>query len=419
MQNKKEQNKKDFRLFAKKVAELGGRAFLVGGCVRDQFLGRISHDHDIVVTGLKEETFVETFPAAKQTGKSFPVFRIHLGDEEVEVAFARKEIKTGRGHNGFKVVFDQGVSLSEDLFRRDVTVNAMAEDILSGELIDPFGGQSDIEAKVLRPVSSHFGEDPLRVLRVARQAAQFGFEVSEEAIAAMRLCNDELAEVSQERIWGEMEKALSTRQPSIFFRVLRRSGSLGVVFPEIDALIGKTQPVEWHPEGDVFEHSMLVLDKLAARNADIMTRFCGLFHDVGKGATPESELPHHHFHDAVGAEIIAGWSDGRFPAKLKKAARTVASLHMRARKIRKPGKVVDLLEAIKRGGIPFESFEAVVRADCGQRVRFLSPGFIDSVLASVPIPDSVMAKGGERIKSFVHEERVKRVVALARLGWCG
>ncbi len=396
--------------FAKTISALGGRAFIVGGAVRDEFMGRPAHDHDIVVVGVREEDFLHEFPKAKKTGSLFPVFRVQVGGEEVEIAFARKERKTGEGHKGFAVEFDPTVSLKDDLFRRDLTVNAIAKDILTDEIIDPFGGREAIKRKELVAVSQHFCEDPLRVLRVARQAAQFGFTVAKETLALMEECGVELPSVPMERIWGEMEKALATERPSVFFRMLEKSNTLQVVFPELAALRGQIQPEEWHPEGDAFEHTMLVIDRAAAITSDIEVRFCALFHDVGKGLTPKEMLPKHHGHDLLGADMIRSFKDGRFPARLKKAACFVAAKHMVARKLQKPGKIATLLEEARRAR-SLETLRQVVKADSGKDVAILQEAFVKEVFGPVAIPDSIVGNG-DKIHQHIHEVHVQRVKTL-------
>ena len=348
---------------AKKVESLGGRAFLVGGAVRDEILGRPNHDEDIVVVGVSVENFQRAFPKACQTGKLFPVWRIG----EVEVAMARRERKIAEGHNGFSVDFDPSVSLVDDLRRRDLTMNAIAKDVLTGEIVDPFGGACDAKNGILREVDAvAFKEDPLRVLRVARFASQMGFIVSASLFLLMR---DKalLAEVSKlphARIWGEMRKALESQKPSAFFRILAKVGALKSVFPELDALRGQTQPVENHPEGDAFEHSLLVLDSVARMTASLEARFAALTHDLGKGATPKELLPRHHAHDVAGAQIIEKMNSERFPRRLKKVAKCVARWHMVSHNLDK---------ARAEGHLPvdgmFNVLEAVQNADCVEAFR--------------------------------------------------
>lgn len=403
---------------AKKISKLGGRLYLVGGAVRDLFLDRSSHDHDYVVTGITTTSFEENFGNPPKTGALFPVYRIIIGNEECEIAFARKEIKTCEGHNGFSMVFDPSITIEEDLIRRDTTVNAIAIDILSGEMVDPFHGVDDIRQGVMRAVSSHFSEDPLRVLRVARQATQFNFSVDANTLKLMKDCSEELAKVPYERVWKELEKALSCSKPSTFFRVLVESNTLGCNFPELEALIGQEQPVEYHPEGDAFEHSMMVLDSVASATESLEARFCALFHDIGKGVTPVELLPKHHHHDRIGAEMVVSWENGRFPAKFKKSVATVCRHHMVALHLdeMKSSKVFDLMESVKKG-TSFSTFRAVVKADSHKDFKILSDASVKEVFGKVEIPKVLLEAGdGARIRDYVRQVRIQRVREIRGLG---
>ncbi len=329
--------------FSKRVIEAGGAAYIVGGWVRDKLMGKAPNDKDYVVVGLTKEQFSGTFPEAKLIGNSFPVFLVEIDGVKCEVAFARKECKVGTGYKGFAVSVED-ISIEEDLYRRDTTVNSIALNIATGDLVDPYGGKRDIEAGVLRPVSEHFAEDPVRALRAARQAAQLEFTVTDELIAAMGKCRDELQEEPAERIFGELKKALSSRKPSTFFRVLYQADLLQELFPEIYALIGKTQPVEFHPEGDAFKHSMNLMDKVAELTDNPVVIFSGLVHDIGKGVTPTNMLPHHYDHEKHGLTVLAEWnSRAKFPNQWVKSASLVIEEHMRAPLLRKSGKIVELI----------------------------------------------------------------------------
>ena len=395
---------------AQKISVLGGRMYLVGGAVRDLFMNRQSHDHDYVVTGIETSVFEEKFDNPPMTGNLFPVYRLMIDNEECEIAFARKETKAGEGHNGFVMEFSPSITIEEDLFRRDTTMNAIAMDVLSGEIIDPFHGVDDIRKGVIRATSTHFSEDPLRVLRVARQATQFGFNVEKNTLKLMEECSEELSHVPYERVWGELKKALSTEKPSKFFRILVQSNTLRCNFPEIASLIGQEQPIKHHPEGDAFEHSMLVLDKVAEMTEDVEARFCALYHDIGKGVTPAEMLPKHHNHDKAGAEIIASWQNGRFPARLKTSAKVVARHHMKALALGQmtPKKVFYLLDALRKGKC-LKAFRTVVFADSGLTFEALSDETFAEVFGKVEIPVKVMERGGEAIGEFVRQVRIERV----------
>lgn len=330
--------------FAEKIRESGGKAYLVGGAVRDKFRGVPAHDRDYCVTGLDEKIFTEAFPDAPKFGKSFPVYSVEIDDAHCEVAFARTEIKIGTGYHGFEILFSPDVTIEQDLYRRDTTINAMAIEVISGELVDPFGGYEDVVNKKIRPVSEHFTDDPVRALRAARQAAQFGFEICAETIEAMRTCGEELAKEPSERIFGELKTALKTDKPSIFFRSLERADLLEITFPEIAQLRGKTQPAEFHPEGDAYEHTMQILDDVAKINPKPIVRFAALVHDLGKGTTPPEMLPHHYLHEKRGLEVLRQMNRRMtLPTHWKKAAAFVIREHMRAPRLEKSGKIVQTL----------------------------------------------------------------------------
>lgn len=406
--------------FALEVANAGGRAFVVGGWVRDEIMGVPSHDKDLMVTGLSHEEFTQLFPVAIMTGKDFPVFRLGIDGEEMEIALARKERKVAQGHNGFTMVADGSVTIKEDLSRRDTRMNAIARDILSNEIVDPFGGVEDIYAGVIRHVSDAFREDALRVLRVARQAAKFGFEVAPETVGMCNSCKEELRTISAERVREEMLKALETERPSVFFRTLVACDCLDVVFAEIDALRGQTQPVEHHPEGDAFEHTMDVLDRTAALTSSVMVRFAALCHDIGKGVTPVELLPKHHGHDAKGVEIISSFANGRFLAAHKDAAKVASRFHMKARVAMGAKAMLAMLESVNKSKLGIDGLRVVVAADSPKddvaKLPCFNPTVVAAALDKVVIPAEMRGKNGEAIKQFVHKTRLQRVAtALASL----
>ena len=399
--------------FATTVANAGGRAFVVGGWVRDEIMGVPSHDKDLMVTGLSQEQFTTLFPDAIMTGKDFPVFRLEIGEEEMEIALARKERKTAVGHNGFSMVADGSVTIEEDLSRRDTRMNAIAMDLLSGEVVDPFGGTEDIQNGVIRHVSDAFHEDALRVLRVARQAAKFGFSVADETIGMCRSCKEELRTISAERVREEMMKALETERPSVFFRTLVACDCLSVVFSEIDALRGKTQPVEHHPEGDAFEHTMQVLDRASSITTDVMVRFAALCHDIGKGVTPKEMLPKHHGHDVKGAEIVATFANGRFLAAHKDAAKVASKFHMKARSAMGAKPMLAMIEELSKSKLGVDGLRVVVTADSPKddvaKLPCFNEAVIHAALDKVVVPAEMRGKNGEAIKQFVHKTRLERV----------
>ena len=221
--------------FVAHIRSAGGRVFRVGGCVRDRFRGVPAKDVDYVVTGIAEEKFCALFPRAEKIGRAFPVYHVRVDGVRREVAFARRERKTGTGYRGFDVAFDPFVTIEEDLYRRDTRMNAMAIELPEGALLDPYGGRADIAAGVIRAVSHHFTDDPVRALRAARQAAEFGFRVEEGTLRYMNACAAELKNEPTERLMGELRRALAAPRPSVFFRVLRAADLLAVTFPEIAA----------------------------------------------------------------------------------------------------------------------------------------------------------------------------------------
>ena len=280
------------------------RVYLVGGAVRDRLLGVRVRERDWVVVGATPEELVRL--GYEPVGREFPVF-LHPVTHE-EYALARQERKVGPGYRGFTTQFAPGVTLEEDLRRRDLTINAMAEDE-NGALIDPYGGTADLAARRLRHVSEAFVEDPVRILRVARFAARFaglGFRVADETLALMRRIVDagEARTLVPERVWQETERALAEAHPEVFFETLRACGALAVIFPEIDALFGVPQPPRWHPEIDTGLHVMLALKYAAAHGAPVVVRFAVLTHDLGKAQTPKADWPSHHRHEEFGVPLI-------------------------------------------------------------------------------------------------------------------
>ena len=273
------------------------KTYLVGGAVRDTLLNIPYKDRDWLVVGATPEAMLEL--GYEQVGADFPVF-LHPKSKE-EYALARKERKAGLGYQGFVCDFDTSVTLEEDLLRRDLTINAMAQDE-NGNLIDPYQGQADLANKVLRHVSPAFAEDPLRVLRVARFAARFaplGFRVAEETLSLMRnmVANGELEHLVAERVWQETRRALMEKEPAVYFQVLRDCGALHLWFSEIDALFGIPQRPEYHPEIDCGIHALMSLTAAHQLQASLEVRWAALTHDVGKALTPDSVLPRHIGHE--------------------------------------------------------------------------------------------------------------------------
>ena len=279
--------------------------YLVGGAVRDQLLNLPVKDRDWVIVGATPQTLIDL--GYQQVGKDFPVF-LHPQSKE-EYALARTERKSGQGYTGFICDFSAEITLEQDLIRRDLTINAMAQD-LQGNLYDPYHGADDLRKRILRHVSPAFVEDPLRVLRVARFAARYhhlGFTIAPETLQLMQTLTQqgELQHLTAERVWAETEKALNEKNPEIYFETLRQVGALAVLFPELDALYGVPNPVKYHPEIDSFVHTMMVLQQATLLSEQVdchksAVRFAAICHDLGKARTPKSNWPHHHGHEKLG-----------------------------------------------------------------------------------------------------------------------
>jgi tRNA nucleotidyltransferase (CCA-adding enzyme) len=307
------------------------KTYLVGGAVRDKQLGLAVKDRDWVVVGATPEAM--TARGYKMVGADFPVF-LHPETKE-EYALARTERKSGRGYKGFTVYAGPDVTLEDDLKRRDLTINAMAEDA-SGRLIDPYGGAADLKAGILRHVSPAFAEDPLRVLRVARFAARFGFAVAHETLDLMRaiVTAGEMEQLVAERVWAELERALGEKSPRRFFEVLRECGALARVLPEVDALFGVPQRPEYHPEIDTGVHTMMVLDQATRLSPLARVRFAALMHDLGKAATPREEWPKHHGHEERSAQLVRELAVRlRVPNEYRDLAVLVARYHAHCHRV--------------------------------------------------------------------------------------
>jgi tRNA nucleotidyltransferase (CCA-adding enzyme) len=278
--------------------------YLVGGALRNQALGLPVKDRDWLVVGASPDKMLSL--GYQPVGQDFPVF-LHPQTQE-EYALARTERKSGQGYKGFVFHADESVSLEADLARRDLTINAMAQDAF-GVIHDPYGGMADLKARVLRHVSPAFSEDPLRVLRVARFMAQLspsGFKLADETFALLVQMSrsGELQSLTPERVFREMRLALESDAPRMFFELLHQVGALAVIFPELDRLFGIPQPEKWHPEIDTGLHSLMVLEQACLLTDSVGTRFASLVHDLGKGLTDPAKWPSHHGHEALGVEPV-------------------------------------------------------------------------------------------------------------------
>lgn len=396
------------------------KTYIVGGAVRDRLLGLPVADRDHVVVGATPDAMVAL--GYQPVGKDFPVF-LHPATHE-EYALARTERKSGLGYKGFTVYAAPEVTLEEDLRRRDLTINAIAEDE-TGVLVDPYGGQRDLAARVFRHVSEAFAEDPVRILRVARFAARFtDFVVAPETNELMRQMVDggEVDALVPERVWQEIARGLMETQPSRMFQVLRDCGALARLFPEIDCLFGVPQPPQHHPEIDTGAHVMLVVDWAARQGLSLPVRFAALTHDLGKGTTPPEQWPTHHSHEARSVELVRALSERiRVPAECRDLAVAVARDHgnvHRALELR-PGTVVELLERVDAFRRP-DRFEAFLQAcECDFRGRpgygekpYPAPGYLLQALqAAQAIDAAVVARSAPpaRIREAIFQARVQAV----------
>ncbi len=404
------------------------KTYLVGGAVRDEMLGLPVRERDwVVVGGTPEELRAAGY---KPVGKDFPVF-LHPQTSE-EHALARKERKTGPGYRGFETQFSPEVTLEEDLERRDLTINAIAKDPDTGDLVDPFDGRKDIGARVLRHVSPAFVEDPVRVLRVARFAARFaplGFTVAPETIALMReiAARGELDALVPERVWQETQRALEMPAPWTFFEVLREAQALAVVFPEIDALFGVPQPEKWHPEIDSGIHTMMVLQQATRLTPDPIVRFGALVHDLGKGTTPPDEWPRHIAHEHRSAGLIESLCARlRIPNHYRDLAVQVGRRHLLAHKAQelRPSTLLDLLEHLDAFRRPerFEQYVLACEADARGRKGLEDRDYPQSaylrrareVAASARLSDEERAElDGLQIAERLRRLRIEKLTALA------
>ncbi|PVE07672.1 multifunctional CCA addition/repair protein [Limnohabitans sp. Rim28] len=409
--------------------------FVVGGAVRDALMGQTVNDRDWVVVGSTPEAM--SAQGFIPVGKDFPVF-LHPQTRE-EYALARTERKTARGYKGFAVQAAPNVTLEEDLARRDLTVNAMAvpealahalPSTWAGHIIDPHGGQADLNHKVLRHVTGAFAEDPVRILRVARLAARFAdFSVADETMVLMRQMVDhgEANHLVPERVWQELSKGLMSEKPSRMFAVLRECGALQVLLPELDRLWGVPQRPEYHPEIDTGVHMMLVMDMAARLNMPLAVRVACLMHDLGKGSTPADVLPRHIGHEGRSVKLLQQVCERlRVPNDCKELADVVAREHgnihrsgdlnaeavmrllERCDAIRQPERFAQVLQACEcdaRGRLGFEetAYPQAARLQQAQKAALS--------VETAPIAQAAAAAGlkGAQIGAQIAQARVKAI----------
>ena len=345
------------------------KIYQVGGAVRDRLLQQPVKDRDWVVVGSTPEEMSAL--GYRPVGKDFPVF-LHPETHE-EYALARTERKSGKGYKGFIFHTSPDITLEDDLARRDLTINAIAEDA-AGNLIDPFSGKNDLEHGILRHVSPAFIEDPLRVLRVARFAAQFGFRIADETMQLMQQisASGELETLAAERIWSETEHALSERYPARFILVLRACNALKFLYPEIDCLFGIPQPEKYHPEIDTGLHTIMVLNQAARISNDPQVRFAALVHDLGKGTTGKNDWPKHPGHEARGARLVEKICQRfRIPNNYRELAKLVARYHLDCHRVMelRPQTILKRLESLDAFRRPerFEKYLLACEADARGR----------------------------------------------------
>jgi tRNA nucleotidyltransferase/poly(A) polymerase len=402
--------------FARKIADAGGRAYIVGGWVRDCMRGVTPHDKDYVVTGLTPGRLSALFPGVHRVGGGFPVYLLRIDGIASEVALARSDTKDGTGYRGFRVSFTPETAIEDDLRRRDTTMNSIAHDILTGARVDPFGGAEDIAARTIRATSEHFADDPVRALRAARQSAQFGFRIEPRTVKTMGRCREELAQEPGERFVKELRLALESAAPSRFFRALATAEILDAVYPEIHALIGRPQPPRHHPEGDAFEHTMQAVDRIVVLSARVEVRFAALAHDLGKALTPDDELPHHYGHERLGLDALAAWNARTaLPRRWVTCARLAIREHMRAGRLAKTGAIVDLLGTLRRHPLGFDGMEAILRADGNEAPDYIAHparylAAMDSARGA-PIPERLH---GPKIALWFRERQIKAVDRMQR-----
>jgi tRNA nucleotidyltransferase (CCA-adding enzyme) len=406
------------------------QVYLVGGAVRDALLGLPIKERDwVVVGGTREELLRLKY---REVGRDFPVF-LH-SDSHEEYALARRERKVAPGYRGFSVEFGPEVTLEEDLARRDLTINAIAQ-AADGTLIDPYGGRRDIESRTLRHVSAAFTEDPVRVLRVARFAARFaplGFRVAADTMALMQsmVARDEVDALVAERVWQESEKALGEPAASAFFEVLRECGALARIYPEIDALFGVPQPAEWHPEIDTGLHTLMVLDQAALLSGEPKVRFAALLHDVGKGATPPVEWPRHRGHEERSVALIEALAARlRVPSDFRELALIVARHHGLAHRAfeLKPTTILEFMERADAFRRPERFAQALIACEADSRGRtgletkpYPQRQFLLAAAAAAasikPSAEDLASHPGAAIAELLRRRRVQAIAA-AREGW--
>lgn len=391
---------------AKLIEQNGGRLYLVGGDVRDKYLEVEPHDADYCITGLTGMEFEKLFPKAHKRGRAFSVYDI----DNIEFALARKDICTGNKHTDFEVETGKNITIEQDLARRDITINSMAIDVLTGNLIDPFNGLEDVKNRVIKATSKAFAEDALRVYRVAVLATRYGMSIEENTLKMMSELKDTLKYISGERVLEELKKALRCDKPSIFFQVLRQVDCLQVHFKEVYNLIGVEQPVEYHPEGDAFNHTMEVLDRTAQMTGDIEIRFAALTHDLGKALTPKSNWPHHYRHEELGVQCITALCKTlKTSTTWKKKAIAACKEHMTGGKFSelKNGTKVDFLERVSKSVLGLQGLEIIVNADKHPEIKIEFAEMGEYIIKNINGKEIANITDFKLLKEKVRAQRIK------------
>lgn len=399
--------------------------YLVGGAIRDRLLGLPVLDQDWVVVGATPQMMVDQ--GYEPVGKDFPVFINKKNGEEY--ALARTERKTAKGYQGFAFNASQEITLEQDLERRDLTINAMAQDS-DGTIIDFHNGQADLKAGIIRHVSDAFLEDPVRILRAARFAARFKFSIAPETLILMKemVSNGEVDALVPERVWAEMRKALDTDAPQIFFQVLRDCGALKKILPEIDGLFGVPQTAKYHPEIDTGIHTLMVIEQAARLTKDPLVRFAALTHDLGKAVTPYDILPSHRGHEKAGLPLIKGLCERlRVPKKHQSLALAVGEYHLHMHKMYelKASTILTVLEKTRslmddeRAKQISLSCLADARGRTGFENRIYSQAqlFITLQQAAKRVDGGAIAKGmsdGQAIQNAIRQARIKEIKLVDR-----
>ncbi len=392
--------------------------YIVGGAVRDELLGLAVKDKDFVVVGSTPEAMLDA--GYKPVGKDFPVF-LHPKTHE-EYALARTERKTAKGYKGFSVHASPSVTLEQDLSRRDFTINAIAKDS-AGKLIDPFNGQADVQAKVLRHVSDAFVEDPVRILRAARFSARFAnFTIAPETMTLMRqmVQNGEVDALVPERVWQELSRGLMEKNPSRMFEVLRTCGALNKILPELNKLWGVPQPPQHHPEIDTGVHVMMVIDYAAKQNFTLPVRFAALVHDLGKGTTPVDILPRHIGHEARSVNLVKEVCKRlRVPNDCKELAVMVAKFHGKLHQALKmrPDTLLEFLTELDAIRQPerFNDFLKACEADSRGRTGLESCALPETELINHALQAALTVDSGAIAKGITEPQKIKQAVFDARL----